>query len=155
MYNKITSFVLLLSVALHPVSTISSISYLTEQNIKINKVIKRELPSKKEEKTSNNGWKKLGKFYITAYCDCKKCQEGWVGTTATGVKPTPGDTIAVDPKVIPLGSKVKIDGKIYTASDTGGAIKGKRIDILLPNHKSTTTWKNKYFDVEIKVKEKK
>ena len=45
-------------------------------------------------------------------------------------------TVAVDPKVIPLGTKVKIDGlpHIYRAEDTGKAIKGNRIDIWFPNH---------------------
>lgn len=48
-----------------------------------------------------------------------------------------GDTmseIAVDPRVIPLGSKVYVAGYGYAiAGDTGGAIKGNRIDILMPN----------------------
>ena len=40
--------------------------------------------------------------------------------------------IAVDPKVIPLGSKVWVEGYGEAiAGDTGGAIKGNRIDILL------------------------
>lgn len=51
-------------------------------------------------------------------------------------------TIAVDPSVIPLGSKVYIEGYDFdhlpegglmgTASDTGGAVKGERIDIFIP-----------------------
>jgi cell wall-associated NlpC family hydrolase/3D (Asp-Asp-Asp) domain-containing protein len=62
----------------------------------------------------------------------------WVPTakTATGTRPTEGRTIAVDPKVIPLYSKVRIEcdsypsvNGEYIAEDTGGAIKGKRIDI--------------------------
>lgn len=41
-------------------------------------------------------------------------------------------TIAVDPKVIPLGSKVYIPGYGYAiASDTGGAIKGDKIDLYM------------------------
>lgn len=44
------------------------------------------------------------------------------------------NTIAVDPKIIPLGSEVKIDGVVYVAEDTGGAIKGKRIDVFVDNH---------------------
>ena len=58
------------------------------------------------------------------------------GKTAIGTRPVEGRTIAVDPKVIPLYSKVRItcdsypsvNGE-YIAEDTGGAIKGKRIDI--------------------------
>ncbi|MFR5613204.1 MAG: 3D domain-containing protein [[Clostridium] innocuum] len=40
-----------------------------------------------------------------------------------------GHTIAVDPDVIPLGSKVLIDGHVYVAEDVGGAVKGNVIDI--------------------------
>ncbi|WP_283159439.1 3D domain-containing protein [Virgibacillus pantothenticus] len=46
--------------------------------------------------------------------------------------------IAVDPAVIPLGTRVKVtlaDGSSFvaTASDTGGDIKGRRIDVLVAN----------------------
>lgn len=37
----------------------------------------------------------------------------------------------MDPDVIPLGSEVMIDGHIYIAEDTGGAIKGKKIDMFV------------------------
>jgi 3D (Asp-Asp-Asp) domain-containing protein len=68
----------------------------------------------------------------TAYgADCAGCS----GITATGlnVKANPGARIiAVDPAVIPLGSKVYIEGYgNYTAADTGGAIKGRRIDVFM------------------------
>jgi 3D (Asp-Asp-Asp) domain-containing protein len=58
--------------------------------------------------------------------------------TATGTYVQAGKTIAVDPRVIPLGKQVQIkfaDGTIhtYTAQDTGGAIKGNRIDIYTPS----------------------
>ncbi|RYL95643.1 peptidoglycan-binding protein [Sporolactobacillus sp. THM7-4] len=55
------------------------------------------------------------------------------GITATGMdlgKNSGARVIAVDPRLIPLGSKVLIPGYgVYTAADTGGKIKGKRIDI--------------------------
>lgn len=58
------------------------------------------------------------------------------GITASGTKVKAGRTIAVDPSVIPLGSVVAVYipsakqySGIYLAEDTGGAIKGKRIDI--------------------------
>ena len=52
--------------------------------------------------------------------------------TRTGVMPKVGRTIAVDPKVIPLGSKVWIEGYgELIAEDTGGLIKGNHIDIFL------------------------
>ncbi|GAB6169417.1 3D domain-containing protein [Clostridium carnis] len=59
--------------------------------------------------------------------------------TAMGLKPIRDpngiSTIAVDPSVIPLGSKVFVEGYGYAiASDTGGAIKGNKIDLYLNTH---------------------
>ncbi|MDR0931033.1 MAG: G5 domain-containing protein [Clostridiales bacterium] len=77
----------------------------------------------------------------TAYCPCSKCCGPYSsGYTATGMRATKG-VIAVDPRVIPLGSKVFIetpDGSyVYgtaVAADTGGAIKGNRIDLCFNSH---------------------
>ena len=79
----------------------------------------------------------LGIFHITAYCPCNECSEGYGTQTATGAVATPNRTIAVDSSVIPYGTKVVIDGKIYVAEDCGDAIKGKHIDIYVENHKDT------------------
>lgn len=71
-------------------------------------------------------WCKLEKFRATAYDpQCLGCNE----TTAIGMKAGFG-VIAVDPKVIKLRSKVYIPGYgMAVAGDTGGAIKGKRVDL--------------------------
>ncbi|MBE3597125.1 MAG: DUF348 domain-containing protein [Hydrogenibacillus sp.] len=60
------------------------------------------------------------------------------GMTATGHRAKEGRTIAVDPDVIPLGSWVYIDGYgLFRAEDTGGAVKGKIIDIYFEDdHKA-------------------
>jgi 3D (Asp-Asp-Asp) domain-containing protein len=77
----------------------------------------------------------LGKFTLTAYCNCKECCGKWAGgPTASGKMPKEGRTIAVDRKVIPLGSKVIINGKTYIAEDTGSLIKNKRIDVYFDSH---------------------
>ena len=52
----------------------------------------------------------LGTFRITHYCTGSCCNGQWAGVTATGASPNPGVTIAVDPRVIPLGSRVYIEG---------------------------------------------
>ena len=52
------------------------------------------------------------------------------GFTATMTRPAVGRTVAVDPKIIPLGSELWIDGEgPFIAEDVGGAVKGYRIDI--------------------------
>lgn len=77
----------------------------------------------------------LGRFLATYYC-CEPyahiCGSG-DGLTATGVPVAPG-IVAVDPAVIPLGSTVVIDGTEYLAADTGGLIKGNRVDIAVETH---------------------
>ena len=66
-------------------------------------------------------------------------------STATGRRPVRNEgglsTIAVDPSVIPLGSKVYVDGYGYAiASDTGGAIKGNKIDVYLDSSSECDSW---------------
>lgn len=72
----------------------------------------------------------------TAYC------YGCSGITATGIDARKGGKIiAVDPRVIPLGSKVYVEGYgTAIAGDTGGAIKGNRIDILVPSEQEAVNW---------------
>lgn len=60
--------------------------------------------------------------------------------TATGVYPKVG-TVAVDPTVISLGTKMYIEGYGYaTAADTGGAIKGNRIDVFMETYSQCMNW---------------
>jgi len=58
------------------------------------------------------------------------------GRTASGAPATTG-VIAADPRVLPIGSRVRIEAGTYTGeyivADTGGAVKGKRIDIWTPS----------------------
>ena len=75
-----------------------------------------------------------GSYEITHYCKCTRYCGKNDGITATGTQATAGRTIAVDPKVIPLGTAVIIDGHPYIAEDTGGAIKGNKIDIFCDSH---------------------
>ena len=53
------------------------------------------------------------------------------GITASGKPTVQGETIAVDPDVIPLGTEVIICGHKFIAEDTGGVVKGNVIDIFL------------------------
>ena len=76
----------------------------------------------------------LGNFKITYYCACEICCDVETGITATGTPVVEGQTIAVDPNVIPYGTKVIIGGHVFTAEDCGGAIKENRIDVYVNNH---------------------
>lgn len=78
----------------------------------------------------------MGEFEITAYCGCRKCNGIWTGyPSASGAPLKEGITIAVDPKIIPLGTRVYIEGVGWrVAQDTGGMIKGNRIDVYIDSH---------------------
>ena len=81
-----------------------------------------------------------GVYKITYYCPCKKCcgKNPWdkgYGITATGTVATEGRTIGVNPKLIPYGSQVYIEGLgWFVAEDTGGGLKGKHIDVFMASH---------------------
>ena len=83
----------------------------------------------------------------TAYC------AGCSGITRTGIdlRSNPNQkVIAVDPSVIPLGSKVWVEGYgTAIAGDTGGAIKGNKIDVFIPTQGEALKWGRK--NVTIKV----
>lgn len=86
----------------------------------------------------------------TAYtANCKNCS----GITATGLnlKKNPNvKAISVDPKLIPLGSKVYVEGYgTAIAADTGGAMKGKKIDVFMSSKSKALKWGVK--TVKIKV----
>lgn len=83
------------------------------------------------------GLKSLGFFRTTGYCPCKQCSEGWGRRTSTGSIAKSSHTIAVDPRIIPYGSKVMIGGVIYTAEDRGGGVKGNHVDIFFDTHAQT------------------
>lgn len=83
----------------------------------------------------------------TAYCS------GCSGTTATGIdlRANPNQkVIAVDPSVIPLGSRVWVEGYGEAiAGDTGGAIKGQTIDLFMAKEQDAVTWGRKTVKIKI------
>lgn len=95
-----------------------------------------EKPPDKSEVVSRGERRRITEvFTLTAYCPCKHCSGKWGNDTAIGVKAKQGRTIAVDPDVIKLGTVVRIDGVgVFMAEDTGGSIKGNRIDIYFESH---------------------
>lgn len=87
--------------------------------------------------------------HATAYTPDPR-ENGGGNKTARGNPLTPYKYIAVDPKVIPYGTKVYIPefrnspfGGVFIADDCGGAIKGNKIDVLLPNKKTASKFGRK------------
>jgi len=107
-------------------STLSESNDLIENNTDDEKDNK-SLVKKTVSVTSSAAGASKGAFSATAYC--------FSGRTAMGHGVRRG-LIAADPRVLKLGSKVYISAGqwsgTYLVSDTGGAIKGKRIDIWVP-----------------------
>lgn len=91
-------------------------------------------------------------FYVTATAYTAYCN-GCSGRTATGLnlRANPNmRVIAVDPSIIPLGSKVYVEGYGYAvAADTGGAIKGYIIDLLMPSHADAYRWGRKKVKITV------
>ncbi len=116
-----------------------------------------ERPSSKSEDKSESSSSaepsssKVLTMEATAYGpDCAGCS----GVSATGMNlkssPTP-KVIAVDPSVIPLGSRVWVEGYGEAiAGDTGGAINGNKIDVLFPTEaEAASSWGRRTVQVKI------
>lgn len=105
----------------------------------------------KEKNDTGDSVKKEFHVHSTAYT--ANCSSGCSGTTATGIDLSANPNakvIAVDPSVIPLGSKVWVEGYGNAiAGDTGGAINGKTIDVFFSSHSEVSNWGQR--DVLIKV----
>lgn len=91
------------------------------------------LKTKKQKHSAPAQFKKALDIKATAYAPGAHDNDQWGDKTFLGTNIRPG-VIAVDPNVIPLGSHVYIEypdghGEYATAEDTGGAIKGNRIDV--------------------------
>lgn len=123
--------------------------------------VEATVPETKAEEVDKPKLVNLGNFKLTAYCSCAKCCGEWAYNRpideygneivygSTGTRLTAGISIAVDPDVIPYGSNVVINGRVYSAHDTGGAINGNRIDVYFDNHQDALNFGVQYADVYI------
>lgn len=133
------------------------------QELKINHPSKESNNAKTEDKQTNkvkaaeesNEGKQdpaAKTITVTATAYTAKC-EGCSGVTATGIDLTNNPdkkVIAVDPSVIPLGTEVYVEGYGKAiAGDTGGAIKGKKIDVHVPTEAKAINWGVKTVEVTI------
>ncbi|MBO0586241.1 3D domain-containing protein [Sporosarcina sp. E16_8] len=91
-------------------------------------------------------------FTVSASAFTANCN-GCTGITKTGInlKRNPDvKVIAVDPSVIKLGTKVYVEGYGYAiAGDTGGAIKGNKIDVFFPTKGEAYKWGRKNVTIKI------
>lgn len=123
---------------------------LLEENIITkakNKIIKKgtkekEKTESKKKSTSKNSLGKKITVSATAYSGD--------GITATGTVPRWG-TIAVDPTIIPYGTKVYIPqfDEYFIAEDCGGGIKGNKIDIFMNSESQCDNWGKRSIDIYI------
>lgn len=87
-------------------------------------------------------------YKITAYCSCARCCGKTTGITAMGTRATAGRTVAASSKFA-FGTKLNINGHIYTVEDRGGAIKGNKIDIYVNSHAEALAWGVRYLPVSV------
>ena len=77
-------------------------------------------------------WESTGTHKITFYCPCRKCNGKNAGRTASGAEMTVGRTVAASSKEFPFGTKLLINGEVYTVEDRGVGV--GHIDILVESH---------------------
>ncbi|MUV38011.1 uncharacterized protein JNUCC1_01819 [Lentibacillus sp. JNUCC-1] len=103
--------------------------------------------SSKQEPSNGSKTMTMTATAYSAYCN------GCSGVTRTGInlKANPNKkVVAVDPNVIPLGTRVWVEGYgIAVAADTGGAIKGNRIDLHVPSQSQAMSFGYKKVKVKI------
>ena len=124
---------------------------LSEQIIKepVNKIVqiqKNVITSRSGSTVATTGETKI--FKVTAYCACSKCCGKQTGITASGTRATAGRTIAASGQYA-FGTKLLINGNVYTVEDRGGAIQGNRIDIYMNTHAEALRWGVKYLPVQV------
>ena len=87
-------------------------------------------------------------YKITAYCPCSRCCGKSNGITAAGTRATAGRTVAASSRFA-FGTKLNINGHIYTVEDRGGAINGNKIDIFVSSHSEALAWGVRYLPVSV------
>lgn len=76
----------------------------------------------------------LGAFKITYFSTDEECSSGENSSSTPGVSLIEGQTVAVDPSVIPYGTEIIVDGHIFIASDCGRKVEGNEIAIYVNDH---------------------
>jgi 3D (Asp-Asp-Asp) domain-containing protein len=85
----------------------------------------------------------LGNFRLTAYCSCSACCGSYGAATASGAVPEAGRTVAMEG--VDFGTKLEINGHIYTVEDTGTPY--GHVDIFMDSHDACLEFGEQYADV--------
>lgn len=92
--------------------------------------------------TNSNNY--LGTFRLTGYCSCSRCCGSWSGgPTASGAYPVAGRTVAMGG--VPFGTKLLINGQVYTVEDRGTPY--GHVDIYFGSHGEALNFGTQYTEV--------
>ncbi|MBU4619583.1 LysM peptidoglycan-binding and 3D domain-containing protein [Bacillus sp. GG161] len=157
-WNNLNSDIIMigstLSVAGQSSAPVSSEPVQKQAPVQKEQTTKKAAPIKETAKAESSSASQSVQKEMTVTATAYTANDGGIsGITATGVnlnKNPNAKVIAVDPNVIPLGSKVYVEGYGEAiAADTGGAIKGNKIDVHVPSKSQAKNWGVK--SVKVKV----
>lgn len=157
-WNNLNSDIIMigstLSVAGQASAPVSSEPVQKQEPVHKEQTTKKAAPKKETAKAESSSASQSVQKEMTVTATAYTANDGGIsGITATGVnlnKNPNAKVIAVDPNVIPLGSKVYVEGYGEAiAADTGGAIKGNKIDVHVPSKSQAKNWGVK--SVKVKV----
>ena len=125
-----------------------------QKEAKVEKAAPAPAPKQEKEPASRSNVSQSTAKELTVTATAYTANDGGMtGVTATGIDLKANKNakvIAVDPNVIPLGSKVYVQGYgEATAADTGGAIKGNKIDVFVPSKSAAKNWGVKTVKVKV------
>ncbi|AAU23736.1 LysM peptidoglycan-binding domain-containing protein [Bacillus licheniformis] len=125
-----------------------------QKEAKVEKAAPAPAPKQEKEPASRSNVSQSTAKELTVTATAYTANDGGMtGVTATGIDLKANKNakvIAVDPNVIPLGSKVYVEGYgEATAADTGGAIKGNKIDVFVPSKSAAKNWGVKTVKVKV------
>lgn len=120
------------------------------QNVQQKPQEEQQKPSENTQPNQNQGGsqntskgKYLGNFRLTAYCACASCCGVSTGITASGTVATQGRTVAM--YGVPFGTKLLINGTVYTVEDRGTAY--GHVDIFFNSHAAALQFGSQRADV--------
>lgn len=147
--NQLKSWNGLKSNSIHPKQTLHVVN---PKKVAANQTTKKDVASSKKTPSRSNTDNVVKEFTVSASAYTANCN-GCSGITSSGInlKKNPDvKVIAVDPKVIPLGTKVHVEGYGYAiAGDTGSAIKGNKIDVFFSSKSEAYDWGRKKVKIKI------